>query len=92
MILTRIHFYDYPSPLAPHPHLLHSRAGRPALMTVFEEPPIASQCIPPDRETTVQPLGTNGEQEVEIHKMDKALRDFDQQMMITNSSGIVEMV
>jgi hypothetical protein len=59
---------------------------RPALMTAFEEPPIASRRIPPDRKTTVQPLGTNGEREVEIHGMDKALRDFDQQMMITKES------
>jgi hypothetical protein len=56
------------------------------LTRAFEEPPICSRRIDSQRKTVVQPLGTNGERKVEIHGMEKALRDFDQQMMITEQS------
>jgi hypothetical protein len=56
------------------------------LTTAFEETPIRSRRISSKRKTVVQPLGTNGEREVEIHGMEKALRDFDQQMTITKQS------
>jgi hypothetical protein len=56
---------------------------RTDLMNAFEAPAIVSRKISPNRKTVVQPLGTNGEREIEIHGMEKALRDFDQQMAIT---------
>jgi hypothetical protein len=57
------------------------------LTNAFEGSSIATQRLPSNRKTVVQPLRTNGEREVEIHSMDKALRDFDHQMMVTKENA-----
>jgi hypothetical protein len=48
--------------------------------TRFRSPPIAKHRMREGRRTVVQPLGTNGEREIETHGMARALRDFDTQM------------
>ncbi|KAJ7692191.1 hypothetical protein B0H17DRAFT_1200535 [Mycena rosella] len=51
----------------------------PEISARFRTPPIAKHRIDPNRETPVQPTGTNGEREVETQGMARALLDFDQQ-------------
>ncbi|THU76265.1 hypothetical protein K435DRAFT_705186 [Dendrothele bispora CBS 962.96] len=49
----------------------------------FCSPPIAVHHIPEDRQTTIQPLGTNSEREVEIHGLKRCIEDFDSQIGFT---------
>ncbi|THU84295.1 hypothetical protein K435DRAFT_806819 [Dendrothele bispora CBS 962.96] len=49
----------------------------------FRTAPIAIHRIPEDRQTKIQPLGTNSEREVEIHGLKHCIEDFDEQIGFT---------
>ncbi|THU84431.1 hypothetical protein K435DRAFT_870254 [Dendrothele bispora CBS 962.96] len=53
----------------------------------FRTHPIAIHRIPDDRRTKIQPLGTNSEQEVEIHGMKRCIEDFDGQIGFTGAGA-----
>ena len=44
------------------------------IASCFHQPPILKNCIPMDRRTEVQPLGTNGEREIETQEASWILR------------------
>ncbi|KAL0056573.1 hypothetical protein AAF712_016822 [Marasmius tenuissimus] len=53
----------------------------------FRSSSLAIHRIPEDRRTKIQLLGTNAEQEVEIHGMKSCIADFDVQIGFTAASG-----
>jgi hypothetical protein len=53
------------------------------LSKLFRQAYQTKRCSPLSRKTSVQPLGTNGEQEVETHGMHRALLDFAAQEGLT---------
>ncbi|KAK1235738.1 hypothetical protein PQX77_001026 [Marasmius sp. AFHP31] len=67
---------------------LHSKS----ITERFRAPPLAIHRLPDDRQTKIQPLGTNAEREIEIHGMKACISDFDTQVGFTAAGAEEKLV
>ncbi|KAF8057175.1 hypothetical protein FPV67DRAFT_1566211 [Lyophyllum atratum] len=61
-------------------HWVPLEAYRKPVSALFRSDSIAKHCMRKGRKTVIQPLGTNGEKEVETQGMKNAILDFEKQM------------